>query len=198
MNRLATAAYTSSGACHNFHKVIVGFSPLNLIDQGSCISQSADCRRAHRHIIHLENSLLHSVMFIKTATSNSPKSICRRIFLLQQIVGSSQGRLHNTTGSSKDHTSSGAFLHRAITFPVYQGRRLNMSSPYHPQKFSGGYHRIHIVACIFLVVKFHFTLTLFCHTWHYGYGIDFLRIHPKFLGKISLHDCTKHLLWRFG
>ena len=126
MDRLTTSAYASSRTCHYFYEIIVDFPFFNLIEQCTSISKTADNRSSHCNVINLKFRFLHTMICIKSFCSYRFKGIYRRIFTFQQEIRASKCRLHNTTSCSEDHTCPGSFLHRTITFAVFQSFRTDM------------------------------------------------------------------------
>ena len=98
VNRLAAASHTSSWTCHDFHKIIMHLTTLNLIKQRTCISKTADYRCPDLHIINRKFCFSDTVIRLKFWASDRLKRICRRILLLEQIMGRAKGRLHNEIG----------------------------------------------------------------------------------------------------
>ena len=118
MNRLSTAAYTSSGTSHDFYEVVMYFPFVNTVQKCPCIAQTTNCSRSDSYIVNLEIRLLDSLILIESCTSYRFKCIFRRILTLKQIVCRTKSCLHDTSCCTKNYTCSCSILHRPVTFYI--------------------------------------------------------------------------------
>ena len=174
------------------------FPRLDLVKKGPRVAKSADYCSPDFNVVDGEFRLLNAVIFIESAASYRLECISRRILLLDDIVGASEGRLHNAARSAEDHAGSGTVMHRTVALDILKRLRTDVCGADHLNQFSGGDDHIDIVSGIFFIEQFHLALGFFCYARHYGYGKYLVGAYSKLLCKICLHRRSEHLLRRFG
>ena len=113
------------------------------------------------------------------------------------MISGAKRCFHDAAGRAEDNAGTGPLLHQAVRFPVCQHCRPDVGLAKHSGKLSCGQHDVYVLACVFFIVEIHVCLCLFCNAGHNGYGNNVFRSGADGLREISLHDCAKHLLWRF-
>ena len=121
--RLTATTNATTGASHNFYKVVINFTSFNFFNKLTSVGSTINNGNFHLQTVNIYNSIANA---FHTAYRLQIVKACRNFFLSKQSVSRTDCSFHYATGVTKNYTSTAAFAHQVVKIFFRQNCEVNV------------------------------------------------------------------------
>ena len=193
MDRLSAASDASAGTSHDLYEIVVDLALLDGGKEFVGIAQAVGDSHVQLGAVDIEGCFLPAVL-----ASYCTECIRVGIGACYEVIGCTEGCLHNAARCTEDITCTGADTQRHIKGHIGDLTGLDLLGPDKTVDLSCGKYDIDIGIAACIVHGGDGTLVLLRQTGHYRYAEDLGRIYAQDIRIVALGYGTEHLLGRLG